>query len=91
MLNNQFGVYVAYGYANVTSTAIWTAPQTSTPAGAFLAVQADRNIVVYTSTPSALWFSGTFIVNHSALHCLQILDNGNLIWKNSGGTIIWQV
>jgi hypothetical protein len=39
MLNNQFGIYNAYGYNNVTSTAIWTVPQTSTPAGAFFAAQ----------------------------------------------------
>jgi len=91
MLNNQFGVYIAYGYANVTSTAIWTASQTSAPVGAFLSLQSDRNIVVYANNMAVLWASGTFIVSSPAAYCLQILDNGNLIWTNSAGTIIWQV
>jgi len=91
MLNNQFGVYIAYGYANVTSTAIWTASQTSAPVGAFLGLQPDRNIVVYANNMAVLWVSVTSIVNTLAAYCLQILDNGNLIWTDSGGTIIWQV
>jgi hypothetical protein len=37
MLNNQFGSYIAYGYANVTSTSIWTASQSSTSYTAYFA------------------------------------------------------
>jgi hypothetical protein len=90
MLNNQFGVYNAYGYNNVTSTAIWTAPQSSTPAGAFFAAQSDRNLVVYASNSAVLWEAGTFISGMSAVFCLEMLDNRNLIWVNSTNTIIWQ-
>jgi hypothetical protein len=90
MLNNQFGIYIAYGYNNVTSTAIWTLPQSSTPAGDFFAAQSDRNLVVYASNFTVLWQAGTFISGMSAVFCLEILDNGNLIWVDSTNTIIWQ-
>jgi hypothetical protein len=88
MLNNQFGIYNAYGYGNVTSTAIWTANQSSTPAGARFAAQNDGNLVVYGST--AIWSSHTATSGLMAAFCLQLLDSGNLIWKNSTNSIIWQ-
>ena len=90
MLNNQFGVYNAYGYNNVTSNALWTAPQSSTPSGAFFAAQNDRNLVVYASNNAVLWTAGIFISGLQATFCLQMLDNGNLIWTNVTNSIIWQ-
>ena len=81
MLNNQFGIYQAYGYGNVTWTAIWTAAQTSTSLPCKLALQTDRNLVVYLTVPTN--GSGTPF-------CLQMLDTGNLICINSTSDIIWQ-
>ena len=89
MLNNQFGVYNAYGYNNVTSTAIWTANQTSTPTGAIFAPQNDGNLVVYNGT-LAIWDSQTFTSGLVAVFCLEMLDSGNLIWMNATNVIIWE-
>jgi hypothetical protein len=89
MLNNQFGVYDAYGYNNVTSTTIWTATQSSTPAGAGFAAQNDRNLVVYDGS-TAIWSSNTYITGLMATFCLQMLDNGDRIWTNTTGSIIWE-
>ena len=90
MLNNQFGVYRAYSYNNVTSTSLWTAAQSSTPAGALFAAQSDRNLVVYTSTGTPIWAANIYISGLSAAFCLQMLDSGNLIWSDSSGSIVWQ-
>jgi hypothetical protein len=90
MLNNQFGIYNAYGYGNVTSTAIWTAPQSSTPAGASFAGQTDRNLVVYASNSAVLWTANIYIVGSPTIYCLKMLDSGNLIWINATSSIIWQ-
>lgn len=90
MLNNQFGVYVAYSNSNVTNTALWLCPQTSTPAGAFFAAQVDRNLVVYTSGGGVLWTANIFIGGLNTVFCLQMLNSGNLVWTNSTNAIIWQ-
>lgn len=94
MLNNQFGVYQAYGYGNVTSTAIWTAPQTSTSLPCKLALQTDRNLVVYLTVPtngsSVLWTAQVQNNGTGTPFCLQMLDTGYLIWINSTSDIIWQ-
>ena len=92
MKNNQFGVYVAYGNTYVTSTAVWTASQLSTPSDARFVAQTDRNLVVYSSTssPSALWASYTWNGGTNSPFCLEMLDNGNLIWKDSSNYTIWQ-
>jgi hypothetical protein len=90
MLSNQFGIYNAYGYGSVTSTAIWTIAQSSTPSGALFAAQNDRNLVVYGSNGAVLWTANTYISGLAAAFCLQMLDNGNLIWTNSTNSIIWQ-
>lgn len=90
MLNNQFGVYRAYGYGNVTSSSLWTASQSSTPSGDFLALQSDRNLVVYTASSGVLW---TPMVNNGGVgspFCFQMLDSGNLVWTDNSGSIIWQ-
>jgi hypothetical protein len=89
MLNNQFGVYIAYGYGNVTSTAIWTCPQIALLANSVFAAQQDGNLVVYAGNGTVLWASNTSSSPFAA-YCLQMLDNGNLIWTNTGGSIIWQ-
>ncbi len=89
LLNNQFGVYNAYGYGNVTSTALWTCPQSSVQPNSSLAAQQDRNLVVYAGTGAVLWASNTG-TSPFASYCLQMLDNGNLIWTNSTNSIIWQ-
>lgn len=90
MLNNQFGVYRAYGYGNVTSTALWTASQSSTPTGAFFAAQNDRNLVVYASNGAVLWAANIFISGLTSAFCLKMLDTGNLIWTDPSNVIIWQ-
>ena len=92
MKNNLFGVYIAYANANVTSTTIWTASQSSTPSDARFQGQDDRNLVVYRSIPttSVLWTAGIPINGTNSPFCLKILDNGNLIWTDSLNTIIWQ-
>ncbi|CAF4498832.1 unnamed protein product [Rotaria socialis] len=90
LLNNQFGVYIAYGYANVTSTALWTAAQSSISQAYTLALQADRNLVVYSSTSGALWNTATNNGGIGSPFCFQMLDSGNLIWTDGTNTIIWQ-
>ncbi|CAF1614327.1 unnamed protein product [Rotaria magnacalcarata] len=90
MLNNQFGVYVAYGYNNVTSTSIWTAGQSSTPAGAFFAAQGDRNLVVYTSSGVPIWSPMVNNGGVGAPFCLAMQDSGNLVWTDSTSALIWQ-
>ncbi|CAF1229928.1 unnamed protein product [Rotaria magnacalcarata] len=90
MLNNQFGVYIAYGYANVSSTALWTAAQSSTSQTCFLALQTDRHLVVYTLTSVVLWASGTNNGGIGSPFCFQMLDSGNLIWTDNTNTIVWQ-
>ncbi|CAF1551299.1 unnamed protein product [Adineta steineri] len=90
MLNNQFGVYQAYGYGNVTSTSIWTANQSSTPTGASFVAQDDGNLVVYTAGESPIWAIGADNGGASVPYCLKMLDSGNLIWVNNANAIIWQ-
>ncbi|CAF3514196.1 unnamed protein product [Rotaria sp. Silwood1] len=90
MLNNQFGVYKAYGYANVTSTALWIAPQTSTSQTSYLALQTDRHLVVYTSASGVLWYSNTVNGGIGIPFCLQMLDSGNLVWTDYSSAIVWQ-
>lgn len=94
MLNNQFGVYQAFGYGRVTSTAIWTAPQTSTLQPAWLALQYDRNLVVYSSVPVGgsivLWTPSVENNGTGSPFCLQMLDTGNLIWTNNTSDIVWE-
>lgn len=89
MLNNQFGIYRSYGYANVTSTAIWTCPQSSIMANSFFAAQQDGNLVVYAGSGTVLWASSTSS-SPFASYCLQMLDSGNLIWTNAANSIVWQ-
>ncbi|CAF3803969.1 unnamed protein product [Rotaria sordida] len=91
MLNNQFGIYRAYGYGNVTSTTIWTASQSTTSITCHLQLQTDRNVVVYTTTSSiAVWAAGVNNGGSGKPFCLQMLDSGNLIWINNTGSTIWQ-
>jgi hypothetical protein len=91
MLNNQFGIYKAYGCANVNSTTSWIAPQTSTSSLSHLALQTDRNLVVYGSNITDVML--TAAVNNGGIglpFCLEMLDSGNLIWVDNTSTIIWQ-
>jgi hypothetical protein len=91
MLNNQFGVYEAYGYGNVTSTTIWAASQSSTSSTACLTLQNDRNLVIYTlNNTSVLWAAGTNNGGSGLPFCLEMLDTGNLVWIDSTSTTIWQ-
>ena len=90
MLNNQFGVYKAYGYGNVTLTALWTAAQRSTAQTCYLEIQTDRNLVVYGLTGGTFWATMTNNGGAGSPFCLQMLDSGNLIWTNSSGAIVWQ-
>ncbi|CAF1151669.1 unnamed protein product [Adineta steineri] len=90
MLNNTFGVYKAYGYQNVTTTAIWLANQNpnNSSVDCFLALQADCNLVVYTLNGVAVWAN---MVNNGGSgnpFCLEMLDSGNLIWIDQNATII---
>ena len=86
MLNNQFGIYRANGYGSVTTTSVWTGGPTAS--GAYLAIQCDRNLVIYAS--GAVWSSGTFISGSCATYCLKMLDNGNLMWVDTSNALIWQ-
>lgn len=91
MLNNQFGVYQAYSYANVTSTTLWIATQSSTSYAAFFAGQGDRNLVVYGVNTSIVYWAA--YINNGGIgqpFCLIMLDTGNLIWTDNSATIIWQ-
>ncbi|CAF1145809.1 unnamed protein product [Rotaria sordida] len=91
MLNNQFGIYMAYGYGNVTSTTIRTASQSTTSITCHLQLQTDRNVVVYTTTSSiAVWAAGVNNGGSGKPFCLQMLDSGNLIWNDNAGSTIWQ-
>ena len=94
MLNNQFGVYQASGYGTVTSSAIWTAPQTTTSEPCWFALQIDRNLVVYSFAPVngsiVLWTPQVENNGTGSPFCLQMLDTGNLIWINSTSDIIWE-
>lgn len=91
MLSNQFGVYKAYGYKNVTATAVWKASQTSTASEAYFASQVDRNLVVYTVVNnSGLWSSNTYNGGNGAPFCLDMLDTGILTYVDSSESTIWK-
>ncbi|CAF1286608.1 unnamed protein product [Adineta ricciae] len=91
MLNNQFGVFKAYSYGNVTAQAIWTANQTSTSVPCFLALQTDRNLVVYaTSNQTVLWAANIYNNGTGKPFCFEISDSGNLIWIDNSSSIVWQ-
>ena len=88
MLNNQFGVYRTNGYGSVTNTSIWTAGPTVP--GGYFAAQNDRNLVVYPGGGGgAVWASNTNS-GPGAVYCLEMRDDGNLIWVDSSSSIIWQ-
>ncbi|CAF3949687.1 unnamed protein product [Adineta steineri] len=92
MLNNTFGIYKAYGYQNVTTSAIWRASQNPNNASVecHLALQGDRNLVVYTINNAIMW--SPYVNNGGSGNpfCLEMLDSGNLIWIDRNATIIWQ-
>ncbi|CAF0949262.1 unnamed protein product [Adineta steineri] len=90
MLNNQFGVYIAHGYGNVTSTGIWLADyKESSPT--YLVMQPDRNLVVLKSgTNEVLWASNTDNDGSGKPFCLEMLDSGNLEWIDNTSSIIWE-
>lgn len=91
MMNNQFGIYIAYSNANVTSSTIWTASQSSTAQTSYLAIQMDRNLVVYTvSGNTVVWSMDLRNNGAGSPFCLQMLNSGNLIWTDTTGTIIWE-
>ena len=94
MLNNQFGVYQAFGYGSVTSTALWTAQQLTTSESCWLALQRDRNLVVYSTIPvngtTVLWTPRIENNGTGSPFCLQMLDTGNLVWINGSSDIIWE-
>lgn len=90
MLNNIFGIYQAYSYLNVTSTALWIALQATNSSSAHFAAQTDRNLVVYASNGTAIWNTGTTNGGAGGPFCLKMLNDGNLIWTNSTSNIIWQ-
>ena len=90
MLNNQFGVFRAYGLGNVTSTSIWRANQTTTAQTCFVALQIDRNLVVYTSNGTVLWAINTINNGSGTPFCLEMLDSGNLRWIDNTATVYWQ-
>ncbi|CAF0983821.1 unnamed protein product [Adineta ricciae] len=91
MLNNQFGVFKAYSYGNVTAQAIWTANQTSTSVPCFLALQTDRNLVVYaTRNQTVLWAANIYNNGTGKPFCFKISDSGNLIWTDNSNSIVWQ-
>ena len=90
MMNNQFGVYRSYSNTNVTSSTTWTASQTSTSQNAYLALQADRNLAVYTVSGNAILWSAN--KNNGGIgkpFCLQMTDTGLLRWIDSNNTYIW--
>ncbi|CAF0852610.1 unnamed protein product [Adineta steineri] len=92
MLNNTFGIYKAYGYQNVTTSAIWRASQNPNNASVecHFALQTDRNLVVYTINNAVMW--SPYVNNGGSGNpfCLEMLDSGNLIWIDRNATIIWQ-
>ena len=90
MMNNQFGIYRAYSNANVTSSTIWTASQSSTSQTSYLALQNDRNLVVYITTGGVTWAMGLWNNGADNPYCLTIQNSGNLIWTNSSNIIVWQ-
>lgn len=91
IMNNQFAIYRAYSHLNVTTNRTWTAGQSSTSQTNYLALQSDRNLVIYTVTGGAVqWASNTNNGGSGVPFCLQLLDSGNMIWKDSSSTIIWQ-
>ncbi|CAF1378124.1 unnamed protein product [Adineta ricciae] len=91
MLNNQFGVYKAYGYQNVTATAIWNAKQKPTTYEAYFVAQGDRNLVVYAaSVGTVLWSANTASRVYGEPFCLNMLDTGILMYVDGSGSTIWQ-
>ncbi|MFJ5026604.1 hypothetical protein ACIQB5_00655 [Streptomyces sp. NPDC088560] len=78
------GNLVAYLKTNGTSgsgPAIWST-HTSGHSGAYAYMQADGNLVVYSSTGTALW--STHTSGHSGAYFL-VQDDGNLVVYGSGG------
>ncbi|CAF1124276.1 unnamed protein product [Adineta steineri] len=91
MLNNTFGIYKAYGYQNVTTSAIWRANQIhNSSVECFLNIQTDRNLVVYTTNLAVMWAASVPNSGSGDPFCLKMLDSGNLIWIDRSATIIWQ-
>ena len=68
---------------------IWWMPfVTSGPAdNGFLAVQADGNLVLYSSAGRALWASNTVGTGHH--NRLQLQDDGNLVLRNDTNRVVW--
>ena len=89
MRNNQFGIYVAYSNANVTYSTIWTAGQSSTAQTSYLAIQNDRNLVVYSTGGSVTWAMGAWNNGAGNPFCLQMLNSGDLIWTDNTGATVW--
>ncbi|UJR11223.1 hypothetical protein I4U23_015405 [Adineta vaga] len=91
MLNNQFGIYKAYGYGNVTTQTIWKAPQSSTANECYFSLQVDRNLVVYTVvSKSVMWTAAVYNSGEGKPFCLQMFDSGNLVLIDNTTTIFWQ-
>ncbi|CAF1161269.1 unnamed protein product [Didymodactylos carnosus] len=89
LYNNSFGVYNTAAFG-CNSTAIWSASQSSAPAGAYVIAQNDANLVIYGSTSGPVWAAGTNHGQNDAPYCLIMLDSGNLIWVEGNSTVMWQ-
>ena len=89
MFRNQFGIYKAYGFENVTSQSIWNASQSNNPVGTYFAAQSDQNLVVYGPAGVPLWASNTYNGGYNHFFCLHLLDNGTLIWIDTTNSTIW--
>jgi hypothetical protein len=65
---------------------LWQSGTYNNP-GAYAVMQADGNLVVYSSSGRALWNSGTY--NHPGSY-LSVKDDGNLVVYSSTGSALWQ-
>jgi len=51
-------------------------------------MQNDNNLVIYDSTNSPVWASGTCFTGNE--NFLQMRDDGNFVMYEINGTIVWQ-
>lgn len=81
------GNFVVYKLESGTKTAVWSTGTGGNP-NAFLRIQADGNIVVYNSSSSAIYSTGT---NHGLAYnyVFSLLNNGYVQLKKNNTNVIW--
>jgi hypothetical protein len=70
--------------AEYTSEGVIWSTHTSGNSGAYLAVQGDGNVVLYSASGTALWYTGAHGITK-----LVVQDDENVVGYNASGTAAW--